>query len=162
MKAVIKHKKQRSRKPLWGAEVMLHWQGNTQMIQILHTLAILQPQWILQRHTIRQRVPASGINYFNFSTEFINSFPNKDERTVNAFTEAESGQGNTQPPELQVSSAPLSLPTLVRSTQDWYVSTTCVTHPHLSMSEHIKLTQTRYSQFFAVQHGLKTSMDSSH
>lgn len=92
----------------------------------------------------------------------INSFPNKDEGTVNALTEAETGQGNTQLPELQLPSALRSLSTLVTSTQDFYVSTTCVTHTHPNMSEHIKLTQTRYSQFLVVEHGLKTSKDSSH
>lgn len=68
----------------------------------------------------------------------------------------------TQLPELQLPSALRSLSTLVTSTRDFYMSTTCVTHTHPNMSEHIKLTQTRYSQFLVVEHGLKTSKDSSH
>lgn len=73
----------------------------------------------------------------------------------------QSGQENIQLPELQLSSAPLSVSTHVMSTQDFYVSTTWVTPSHPNMSEHIKLTQTRYFQFLVVKHGLKTSKDSS-
>lgn len=57
------------------------------------------------------RVLASGM--------FMNSFPKKDKGTMNAFTEAESGQENTQLPELQLSRAPVSLSTLVTGTQDF-------------------------------------------
>lgn len=59
----------------------------------------------------------------------MNSFPNEDEGTVIAFTEAESGQGNKQLAELQLSSAPRSLSTPVTSTQDLYMSTTSVNSP---------------------------------
>lgn len=100
------------------------------------------------------RVPASGM--------FISSFLKKDKGTMNAFTEAESGQENIQLPELQLSSAPISLSTLAMGTQDIYTSTTCVTHSHSNMGEHITLTQTKHFQFLVVEHGLKTSQDSSH
>lgn len=69
------------------------------------------------------RVPASGM--------FISSFLKKDKGTMNAFTEVESGQENIQLPDLQHSSAAISLSTLaIMGTQDIYTSTTCESHSH--------------------------------
>lgn len=107
---------------------------------------ILHPQWILRR------VPASGT--------FINSFPKKDKGTMNAFTEAESGQENTQLPELQLSSAPNKPLYTFHGHSGFLHEYNLCNSPN--MSEHIKLTQTRYSQLLVVEHGLKTSQDSSH
>lgn len=153
MKAVIKHKKQMNRKPLWGAEVMLHSQGNCSNDTNLTHISNFHPQWILQIDTIKQRVPASGM--------FISSFPNKGEGTVNAFTEAVRTRKyiTARAAALQCTLKPLYTG---HKYSRFLLSTTWVTHSHPNMSEHIKVTQTRYFQFLVVKHGLKTSKDSSH
>lgn len=85
----------------------------------------------------------------------INSFPNKDEGTVNAFTEAESRQANIKLPELQLSSAPINLSTICHEHSGFSLEYN-LRNSHPNVSEHTKLTQTRYSQLFVVEHGLKT------
>lgn len=148
MKALIKHKKQMNRKPLWGAEVMLYLQGNCSN----DTNLIHNGQFFILNEFCKEFLPQVCLWILS------------PKKTKEPWMHLQKQSQDKKIHSCQSCSSPGPPKSLYtcHGHSGFYMSTTCVTHSHPNMSEHIEPTQTRYSQLLVVEHGLKTSQDPSH